>query len=95
MSKLPCRALLAPAKISEACSVAGMLLVAGLHGSLAYFSVAYTIDSGRIAAFWLGNAVVIGLLLHRSLGCKVRQVAACLFANLIANLMNSDTLSIV
>ena len=94
MWKLPRHALPATAKISEACSVAGMLLVAGLYGALAYFSVAYTIDSGRIAAFWLGNAVVIGLLLHRPLGCKVRQVAACLFANLIANLMNSDTLAV-
>ena len=66
--KFPRRALPAIANINEACSVTGILLVAGFHRALAYFSVARTIDSGRIAAFWLGNAVVIGLLLHRSLG---------------------------
>ena len=75
-------------------NLAGMALIAAIYGIVGYFSVDLTIDSGRIAAFWFGNAILIGILLHRSGLRKLLLLTLCLAANVIANLANTDALPI-
>jgi len=74
--------------------LAEMAFVPVIFGIIAFFSVELTIDSGRIAAFWFGNAVLIGILLHRSALWKLLLLTLCLAANMIANLATTDALPI-
>ena len=52
-----------------------------------------TIESGRLAAFWIANAVVIGVLLRRDLSIQISAVLACFAANVALNLCLKDALS--
>ena len=71
---------------------AGVVLALAIaFGLLAYFSVHFTLESGRIAAFWIGNALVIGLLIDRSKTYQFCIITACYAANLTANLTLGDS----
>ena len=72
-------------------SLLGLFLVAAIFGLLAYSGITLTLDTGRIAAFWIGNAVVIGLLLGRGTVCKASVIGLCFLSNVMANLAVGDT----
>ncbi|UIP07808.1 ATP-binding protein [Erythrobacter sp. SDW2] len=65
------------------------MLAAG-YGLLAYASIQLTISSGRIAAFWIGNAVLIGLLLGSNLRSRVIVVVLCSVVSIGVNLAVGD-----
>ncbi len=71
-------------------SFAIMALLAAFYGISAYLSVKLTIDTGRVAAFWLGNAILIGVLLHRPIYIKILLIFSCMILNVFANLANAD-----
>ncbi|MFC0588946.1 ATP-binding protein [Novosphingobium aquiterrae] len=61
------------------------LVLAAVFGILGYASVSLTIGTGRLAAFWIGNALVIGSLLGRRSAFKAMVLVACCIANFGAN----------
>ncbi|MBW0145688.1 PAS domain S-box protein [Sphingomicrobium clamense] len=71
-----------------------VLIVATLFGVVAWLSITFTRDGGRIAAFWLPNAILLSALLriqdHRT---KAALFPACFLANVSANLFVGDSLS--
>ncbi|MCV0382731.1 MAG: PAS domain S-box protein [Erythrobacter sp.] len=71
---------------SLACSV----LLAVLYGVMAYLMIRLTFDTGRLAAFWAGNAFVIGLLVQRPPSQQVAGVLLCALANVTVNLIVGD-----
>ena len=72
-------------------SLLGLLLTAVLFGMLAYFGIQWTLETGRIAAFWIGNALVIGFLLGRPKFDQVVALGLCFFSNMLVNLAIGDT----
>ena len=67
-----------------------LLMLAAAYGLLAHQSIELTLESGRIAAFWIGNALIIGLLVGRSVSCQVLALGMCFIANLVANVVVGD-----
>ena len=80
-----------PPRLTSVCSLFGLAFIAALFGLLAYGGISLTFETGRVAAFWIGNALVIGLLLGRSRRCMASALALCLVANVAANLAVGDT----
>lgn len=64
--------------------------IAVFYGLLAYASIAVTFSNGRLAAFWIGNALVVGYLVGRSLGRQVTTIALCICAGVTANFAVGD-----
>ncbi|WP_394729384.1 PAS domain S-box protein [Altererythrobacter sp. GH1-8] len=69
----------------------GAFLLAAIFGLLAYFSIQLTLETGRVAAFWIGNALLIGILLHKPSKFQVFVLALCFAALVLANLAVGDT----
>ncbi len=69
----------------------GILALATLFALFGHVLIDLTIDSGRFAAFWIGNAVVIGLLLRRDPVCQLQAILACFGGNIVLNLSFGDT----
>ena len=78
----------------RACNLFGLVLVATVFGLLAYGGIELTLDTGRIAAFWIGNALMVGLLLGRGRACQVIALSLCFAANGIANFAVGDTVGL-
>ncbi|MGY2733336.1 PAS domain S-box protein [Sphingomonas sp. UYP23] len=68
----------------------GFAAVAVLFWILALLGIELTRGTGRIAALWLPNAVLAGVLLRRP-GQGLTYLAACFVANILANLIVGDT----
>lgn len=66
------------------------LVIAIAYGLVAYGSILATLGSGRLAAFWIGNAVLVGLLFGGRTSAKLPVVALCLVANAAVNLAVGD-----
>lgn len=66
------------------------LVLAVGYGLLAYAAIHLTLSSGRIAAFWIGNAIVIGLLFGSPLRSRITVVFLCCVTNIIVNLAVGD-----
>lgn len=66
--------------------------MAVLFGTLALYGSELTRGSGRVAALWLPNAVLAGVLLQRQARGSLFYLAVCFAANLPANLIVGDTL---
>ncbi|UVI40274.1 PAS domain S-box protein [Qipengyuania spongiae] len=71
-------------------SITSSLLLAALYGLIAYLTIRLTFDTGRLAAFWVGNAFVIGLLVQRVLTQQIVGLVLCACANLAVNLFFGD-----
>lgn len=65
-------------------SFAGAAAVAVLYGFLAYLSMQLMAASSPASAFWIGNALAVGLLLGRGMLCRVAAISLCLFSNFAA-----------
>ena len=71
----------------EACgSLAGAVVISAVYGALGYASLQFTFGPNTMAVFWMGNAVVVGMLLGRGMRCRVAAVGLCLLANIAAYL---------
>ncbi|QDH33922.1 PAS domain S-box protein [Porphyrobacter sp. YT40] len=66
-------------------------VVGAIFAILGYLGVNLTLETGRIAAFWIGNALVIGLLLGRRPAYQMTVVAVCFLANVLSNFAIGDT----
>ncbi|WP_343046074.1 PAS domain S-box protein [Parasphingorhabdus flavimaris] len=66
------------------------VLIALVYGVVAWASVMITVESGRIAAFWIANALLIGFLIQKSWKECAIFVAASGLANVVANLAVGD-----
>lgn len=75
-------------------SFASLSIVGVLFGVLGYLGINLTLEAGRIATFWIGNALVIGYLLGRQPAYQMKVVAACFLANIVANLAIGDRVEI-
>lgn len=64
-----------------------------LFGSLALLGIELTRGTGRIAALWLPNAVLAGVLLSRPEQRSTLHLLACFVANVLVNLIVGDTVS--
>ena len=85
----------APQNLKQgACSLLGLVLIAALFGMLAYLGIRMTLETGRIAAFWIGNALVIGLLLGTPRVCQIVAVGLCFASNIVVNLTIGDTVGL-
>ena len=80
--------------IDQACSIVGLLVIAAAFGLLAYSSILLTLETGRVAAFWIGNALMIGFLLGRGKGYQVAALAVCFVANMLANFAIGDPVGV-
>ena len=78
----------------ETCSLLGLLLIAALFGMLAYLGIRMTLETGRIAAFWIGNALVVGLLLGRKRDCQIVALGLCFASNILVNLAIGDSVGL-
>ena len=67
-----------------------IFLLAAAFGLLAYGSIELTLNSGRIAAFWIGNALIVGFLFGSRWSTKLSLVALCCAMNVAANLAVGD-----
>lgn len=76
--------------MQHARSFISLTLVGTIFGILGYLGVNLTLETGRIAAFWVGNALVIGFLLGRRPSYQMSVVAACFLANALANFAIGD-----
>ena len=68
------------------------MVLAAVFALAGYLQTILTIDTGRIAAFWIGNAFVIGLLLRRPVQFQAQMIFACFAANLALNAYLHDPL---
>lgn len=75
----------------QACSLLGPLLIAATFGMLAYSGIRLTLETGRIAAFWIGNALVVGVLLGRDRTCQVSVLGLCFLTNILTNFAIGDS----
>lgn len=75
---------------SWAYSLPILVLVAAMYGILAHASIWLTIDTGRIAAFSIGNALVIGLLVGQKRDCQITALSLCYLASFAANIAVGD-----
>lgn len=71
--------------------LAAPLIAAIVFGLLAWGSVEFTRGAGRIAALWLPNAFLVGLMLRESPARMGWFLAPSYFANVAANLIAGDT----
>ncbi|NJC35173.1 PAS domain S-box-containing protein [Sphingomonas jejuensis] len=71
----------------------GVLATAAVFGSLAYAGLELTRSGSRIAALWLPNAVLVGILLRTRTNSCPWFVAACFLANVAANIAGGDPLT--
>ncbi|NNC53147.1 MAG: PAS domain S-box protein [Erythrobacter sp.] len=76
-----------PAAIKVCESFAGAAAIGVLYGLLAYLSMQLMADSSPVSAFWIGNAMAVGLLLGRGTRCRVAAISLCLFSNFAVNLL--------
>ncbi len=76
------------------CSVLGVITVGMLFGLLAYMSIDISIGTGRIAAVWVGNAFVVGLLLGAARTYKILVIGLCFLGNCVANFAIGDSLPV-
>ena len=67
-----------------------IFLLAVAFGALAFGSIELTLNSGRIAAFWIGNALIVGFLFGSRQATKLSLVALCCATNIAANLAIGD-----
>lgn len=68
-----------------------VLLMVGLcFGLTAYAGITLTRDTGRIAAVWVPNAILLTILLRTDRGARWPLVLVCMAANLAANLAVGD-----
>ncbi|MET3762077.1 PAS domain S-box protein [Sphingomonas sp. UYEF23] len=74
--------------------IPGLAAMAVLFGILALLGIELTRGTGRIAALWLPNAVLAGVLLRRQERGARAYLATCFVANMIANLIVGDTVSL-
>ena len=72
----------------------GVALMAVSFGILAYIGIELTRGGGRIAALWLPNAVLVGVLLRTRTNSCPYFVAACFGTNVAVNIMSGDTAGI-
>ena len=86
MTALSARGSAHPPLLSVVTGLVGILALAAGFALVGYALITLTLDSGRLAAFWIGNAVVIGTLAHRPLAWQAPAVLACFIANLSLNL---------
>lgn len=77
---------LGPEAIEVCGSLAGAVVISAIYGLLAYLSLQLTLGSNSVAAFWMGNAVVVGMLLGRGMRCRVAAVSLCFVTNVAAYL---------
>lgn len=68
----------------------GPIFVATFFGIFAYLGIRLTLETGRIAAFWIGNAVVVGLLLGKGAPRQVSTLSLCFLTNVLANFAVGD-----
>lgn len=71
----------------------GVIATAALFGALAHVGVDWTRSNG-IAALWLPNAVLVGILLRTRSNTCPWFVAACFVANIFVNLAHGDAFSL-
>lgn len=67
-----------------------LVLVATIYGMLAYAEVWQTLETGRIPAFFIGNALVIGLLARQKRDCQITALVLCCLASFLANIALGD-----
>lgn len=72
----------------------GVVATAGIFGTLAHAGIEWTRSDGGIAALWLPNAVLVGILLRTRTNSCPWFVAACLLANLGVNLAHGDAFAV-
>ena len=70
--------------------IGGIVLLAAFFGLSGYLLIGLTIDSGRLAAFWIANAVVVGVLLRRDPVFQAQAILACFAVNIAINLSFGD-----
>ena len=66
-------------------NIAGAISVAAIYGGLVWVSLWQTLGSEAGAALWIGNALVVALLLGSSWRHRVVALALCVLANIAAN----------
>jgi PAS domain S-box-containing protein len=79
---------------SDAYSLAALAIFAAIFGIVSFAGVWLTLDTGRIAAFSIGNAFMIGLLLGQKRQCQITALGLCYMANCLANLAVGDSASL-
>lgn len=67
-----------------------LITVAGLFFLLAWSTIEFTREFSRIALVWPANGVLLAYMLTSGRRQGIRLVAACLPANVLANLMTGD-----
>jgi len=80
--------------MQAACSLLGLLLMAAIFGILAYSGIRLTLETGRIAAFWIGNALIVGLVLGRGTTYQIAALGLCFLANVSVNFAIDDSVGI-
>lgn len=63
----------------------GIATIASLYGLLAFVCTRLSIDDTPVAAFWIGNAIVVGLLLDQRRKWKLAVIGACFVTDLVAS----------
>ncbi|RZV30008.1 MAG: hypothetical protein EX262_09795, partial [Sphingomonadaceae bacterium] len=71
-----------------------LVLVAVIYGVLAHSTIWLTLDTGRIAAFSIGNALIIGLLVGQKRDCQITALSLCYLASFAANLAVGDPVTL-
>ncbi|AXK43708.1 PAS domain S-box protein [Erythrobacter aureus] len=71
-------------------TISSMMLLGAIYGILAYASISLSLDTGRLAAFWIGNGLVIGMLLDKPRPCQISVLTCCFLANIMANAAIGD-----
>lgn len=71
-------------------TLGGAIAISLLFGLFAYGAIQLTLSSGRIAAFWIGNAMLVGMLLGRGERCMIAALCLSLCTNFFANLLVGD-----
>ena len=80
--------------VSQVRGLLGLPIIGLTFGILGYVGVNLTLETGRIAAFWIGNALAIGFLLGRKLSYQIAAVASCFLANVLSNFLLGDSAGI-
>ncbi len=76
---------------STAILLLGIVFTALLFGAIGWAGVHLTLSTGRIASVWLGNSVVIAILLRTRKDSWLAFVGACFIANIAVNFSFGDT----
>lgn len=71
----------------------GIAFTALLFGAIGWAGIYLTLTTGRIASVWLGNSVVIAIMLRTRKGTGLALVGACFAANVAVALSFGDALS--